>query len=169
MGDQLSLELVYDKPKWEIEQDNLRLLGERLKLRLVEHLPEAATKVQEIAIGLAPKRTGHLADSIGTRVNLAEFLAGVGVRTEPPPYGTAQEWASYAGAVIKGWKREKPIHPKFKKAIWWADLEHPVRKVTKPAGHAATPFLTDALAWSDYQVERVFQRAVNDMLEEATV
>lgn len=121
-----------------------------------------------------PKRTGRLASSIGARMDTssAEWIGGVGVSMEDPPYGNiggykAFQVAPYAAAVEEG-APEHVITARGRKhggkdALWWKGARHPVHRVRHP-GQEGKHFLRNALVENEDKIRDDFRKDVQTLL-----
>lgn len=91
-------------------------------------------------------------------------LRGSIYRDFQPLKGELGYGAKYAGWVHDG-TSPYTIRPSGKQALYWKGAAHPVKRVNHP-GIRANPFLQRAVDDSELQIDKFFQGAVQDTLDE---
>lgn len=91
------------------------------------------------------------------------YLRGSAYNTFGPLRGEVGFRANYAAAVHDGSKAHI-IEPRFKKALFWKGLGHPVMRVNHP-GYKGNPFLKKGVDESQSQVDGFMTQAVENVLD----
>lgn len=124
------------------------------------------------------KAPGVVKEQIQRAISLSVILIERGARKEAPvktgtlrrairhkiaPFkGTVSSNVAYGVYVHEG-TRAHIIRPVAKKALFWKGAAHPVKKVSHP-GTKANPFMKRGAEKSERQVQAIFQKAINNVV-----
>lgn len=123
-------------------EDNSSKVKIELEKRIRRLLVNACSIVERKAKQIVHRRSGELARSITHEIEGKVGRIGTNL-----PYGPWVELGT----------RPHEIRPKTKQALFWVDLEHPVKVVLHP-GAKAYPYLRPALHQSKNDIEALIGR-----------